>query len=109
MTHVSDDDCVWSEQQHDLRISAVCNNFLIAQEHELYNIMLPCVREETPLPQNITSCINRHGVGGRGDSRYQPYDGLLNEDRRRKLEAYKDVRNKAKHLQLTQRSHSKPI
>lgn len=64
------------------------------------------MREETPLPQNITSCINRHGGGGRGDSRYQPYDELLNEDRRRKLEAYKDVRNKAKHLQLMQRSHS---
>ncbi|CAK8559939.1 unnamed protein product [Lathyrus sativus] len=93
-----------AEQECDLRISAVCNNYLIAQEHELYNIMLPCVREETPLPANITSCINRHGGGG---SRYQPYDELLNQERRRKHEGYKDVRNKAKHLQLMQRLRRK--
>ncbi|CAI8606648.1 unnamed protein product [Vicia faba] len=96
-----------AEQQRDLRISAVCNNSLIAQEHELYNIILPCVREETPLPQNITSSINRHPHSRLTRSRPNPYDELLNEHKRRKLEAYKDARNKAKHLHLMQRLRRK--
>jgi hypothetical protein len=99
-------------------MSAVCNNYQAAQEHQLYNIILPSVREESPVPQNITSCINRYGGGGGGGgegsgnqhtkliNRPKPYDEFLNETRKKKLEADKDARNKAKHLQLMHRSHS---
>jgi hypothetical protein len=96
-------------------MSAVSNNYLAAQEHQLYNIILPSVREESPVPQNITSCINRYGGGGGEGSGNQhtklinspkPYDEFLNETRKKKLEADKDARNKAKHLQLMHRSHS---
>ncbi|RHN38566.1 hypothetical protein MtrunA17_Chr8g0334601 [Medicago truncatula] len=75
-----------------MRMSAVCNKDLTAQEHEFYNIVLPSVREESPLPRTITSCINRHG-------------GCSSNP---KLEAdHEDVRNKAKHLQLMHRLDSK--
>jgi hypothetical protein len=93
-------------------MSAVCNNYQAAQEHQLYNIILPSVREESPVPQNITSFINRYGGEGSGNQHTKlinspkPYDEFLNETRKKKLEADKDARNKAKHLQLMHRSHS---
>ncbi|CAJ2665131.1 unnamed protein product [Trifolium pratense] len=102
------------DHEQDTRMSAVSKNYLAAQEHQLYNIILPSVREQSPVPQNITSCINRYG-GGEGSGyqqtkligRPKPYDEFLNETRKKKLEADKDARNKAKHLQLTQRLRKK--
>ncbi|GAU24431.1 hypothetical protein TSUD_391410 [Trifolium subterraneum] len=100
------------DHEQDMRISAVCKNYLKAQEHQLYNIILPSVREESPVLQNITSCINRYEGGSSSQhtkliSRPKPYDEFLNETRKKKLAADKDARNKAKHLQLMQRLRRK--
>nr|XP_027192502.1 uncharacterized protein LOC101499119 [Cicer arietinum] len=109
--------------ERDLRMSAVCNNFLTTSENELYNIILPSVREESPnrhTQTHLTSCINRYGGGRRPFksattskqrtrliSKPKPYDEFLNEIRRKKLEADKVARNKAKHLQLMHRLRRK--
>lgn len=98
--------------EEDLRISAICNDFLSAPEHELYNITLPSIREESPVfqGQNHLSCTYGATKSGTGSnerrrllSRSKPYDELWSEARRKKHEVERDARNKAKHVELMNR------
>lgn len=104
--------------------SAICSSDFLNitappdDEHQLYNIILPSVREESPVfhgrsrrthhHHHLASCINRHGRSRRQImSRHKPYDddddGFLNEVKRKNREAVRDARNKVKHLELMHR------
>ncbi|RDX72326.1 hypothetical protein CR513_48209, partial [Mucuna pruriens] len=91
------------EEEEDSRLSAICNTYLGASEHELYNITLPCVREESP-----TCTYRTRKCGGYECTRLmRPYDEFLDDVRRRKHEAERNARKKAKHVELTLRMRRK--
>lgn len=93
-----------SQEEEDSRLSAICNTYLAAQEHELHNITLPCVREDSSVfqGQSCISCTCKPPkFGGYERTRLMgPYDEFLDDIRRRKQEAERDARKKAKHVEL---------
>ncbi|TKY68979.1 hypothetical protein E2542_SST05242 [Spatholobus suberectus] len=90
--------------EEDSRLSAICNTYLTAPQHELHNITLPCVREESPVFQGQTRLACKYRTpkcGGYERTRLiGPYDEFLDDVRRRKQEAERDARKKAKHVEL---------
>ncbi|KAG5009550.1 hypothetical protein JHK82_018175 [Glycine max] len=93
-----------SPEEEDSRLSAICSTYLAAQEHELHNITLPCVREDSSVfqGQSCISCTCKPPkFGGYERTRLMgPYDEFLDDIRRRKQEAERDARKKAKHVEL---------
>ncbi|KAK7386119.1 hypothetical protein VNO78_26092 [Psophocarpus tetragonolobus] len=100
-----------STEEEDSRLSAICNSYLTAQEHELHNITLPCVREESPVFQGQTRLTCKYRTpkceGYEGTRLMEPYDEFLDDVRRRKEEAEKNARKKAKHVELMLRMRRK--
>lgn len=87
-----------SQEEEDSRLSAICNTYLAAQEHELHNITLPCVREESPFFQGQT----RHACTYKppkceGYEHTKMMDDIV---RRKQEEDERDARKKAKHVEL---------
>ncbi|KOM58685.1 hypothetical protein LR48_Vigan11g171900 [Vigna angularis] len=92
------------EEEEYSRLPALCNSYPVAPEHhELHNITLPCVREESPVfkGQTCLTCTHRTAkCGGYERKRLMgPYDEFFDDVRRRKQEAERDAR-KAKHVEL---------
>ncbi|KAG5043163.1 hypothetical protein JHK87_007078 [Glycine soja] len=87
-----------SQEEEDSRLSAICNTYLAAQEHELHNITLPCVREESPFFQGQT----RHACTYK-PPKCEGYEHIKMMDdivRRKQEEDERDARKKAKHVEL---------
>ncbi|KAJ1388197.1 hypothetical protein SESBI_39301 [Sesbania bispinosa] len=101
--------------EEDTRILAICNTFLTVPEDELCNITLPSVREGSPVFHGQTTLISsNYGAFKSGSNerrrlmcRPKPYDEFLNEVRRKKLEAERNARTKAKHVELMRRMRRK--
>ncbi|KAL2319968.1 hypothetical protein Fmac_028937 [Flemingia macrophylla] len=94
-----------SQDEEDSRLSAICNTYLRAPEHELHNITLPCVREDHVF-QGQTRLNNTYRTPKCGGGDYEstrlmePYDEFLDDVWRRKQEAERDARKRAKHVEL---------
>ncbi|XP_028797355.1 uncharacterized protein LOC114752818 [Neltuma alba] len=97
-----------------LSISSMCKKFL---DHELYSNTLPSVKESTAYESHSRlACINsihghRKSERDQGQrkllGRPKPYNTYLNEIEMQKLEAERDSRKRARHLELLERMRRK--